>query len=192
MPPKNREGLYWSPQDDECLRAYGNDIPLGAIAFMLGRSYRAVAQRRTRLDIARQNKGCKPVPVALVLSLAEHFAAEANCTAEQVLGSRRIAPIAWARQQVMKALRAEYSLYAIGRVLGVDHTTVVYGVSRADRPCPVRKPREMREHPKRPFEKIKARSASVRLIANHPPKPPKAVVPPSGFTISKSRLMAGR
>ena len=193
MPPKNREGLYWSPQDDEILRVHRDDLPLGVLAFMLGRTYRAVAQRRVRLDIARPNKGTRPVPVALVRDLAERFAVIAKCTSADVLGSSRVARIAWARQQVMKELRLQdYSLYAIGRALGIDHSTVVYGMTRVDRPCPFPTPRTKRRHKQRATEKIKARSAFVRLIVNHTPTPPKPSAPPSDIAVPKSRLMAGR
>lgn len=198
MSKKKRRGVFWTPEEDQILAAH-KATRLVELARILKRTVRSVSQRKVRIGLSKPKLSASRVPTALVFELAAQFAAMAECAPEDVLGPSRRMRIVWARQQIMKALRSEYSLFAIARALGVDHSTIHYGVARADRPCPPPDhERTARTHRARAkFEKIRARS--VRLILNHRPPPPPAPTPPpavieSDFIrpLSKAELMRGR
>jgi hypothetical protein len=60
-------------------------------------------------------------------------AAESGVSVDELLGRSRQKYVVWARQRAMLRLRkGGWSLPAIGRVFGRDHTTVLYGVRKME------------------------------------------------------------
>lgn len=64
--------------------------------------------------------------------MVESVASRHGVSARDVLGRRRIKEIATARHDLMSCLWGSGLAYAeIGRLLGMDHTSVMFGVRRA-------------------------------------------------------------
>lgn len=74
-----------------------------------------------------------PRAVAPIRAIAEAVAAAHGLSVREMLGTSRRREVAWPRQDAMRLARtAGYSLPRIGRALGRDHSTVLYGVRRSE------------------------------------------------------------
>jgi hypothetical protein len=98
-----------------------------------------IAELRARIIVL---EGRSPVPLTLPPGegfgrVASAVAAEFGVTLEDLLGERRHAPIAEARQVAMALGQrcCGYSLPRIGRLLRRDHTTVLHGIRTVARRC---------------------------------------------------------
>lgn len=76
--------------------------------------------------------GKTTIPAHRIAEIVLDVARRNGVAAADILGQHRLAVIVAARQEVfLRAREAGYSLSAIGRAMGRDHTTVSHGVAAA-------------------------------------------------------------
>lgn len=128
-------GVRWSAEEDDYLRA-NPDAPIQSLADAIGRAVTAVKWRRNELDLT-PGQPLKPSKDA-VHALAREWAPKAGCTANDIMTADRRQHVVWARQRVIGELsKRGHSASGIGKVLGLDHSSVLNALSSdQDRPCP--------------------------------------------------------
>lgn len=105
-----------------------------SVAIALRRSLSAVRERAVALKVTKlYHKPTKPQPNLYTKRLAQEIAPQYNCTPEDVFAGSRIRKVVDARYAIAARLRTQpwkYSYTRIGRILGVDHSTVISGLRR--------------------------------------------------------------
>jgi len=117
----------WTPVEDAALRGVWCTATGREAARLLGRTVNAVYQRAYKLNLPVKYNA-KTISPSRYRSLLESEAVAAGVPLERALSPRNRAG-SQVRWRVWKGLHKEgASLSGIGRVAGVDHTTIRHGI----------------------------------------------------------------